>query len=508
MASAAASLKKSLPPTAAKKSPFKSAKKSKIPTPRQSRLSLKPSEVFCTEDKASSVMSEDSVSCAEEVEVVEDAVVDTTSSAVEVVVLDTVTEDLSVAERIVPEESAIIIEEVSALVSVSLPVTASGTRINTPKRAVKAKAAKSAVRVSTAQKVTVDVISCEVVESVLPMEVSEVQLNVSESVVKETVCAQEIVSVECVPAVEEVASVECAPAVEEVASVECAPAVEEVASVECAPAVEEVVSVECAPAVEEVVSVECVPAVEEVVSVECAPAVEEVVSVECAPAVEEVVSVECVPAVEIAVVDPTPARVTRSKISTPTAAVSVLLAVAAPRSSRRSCVTAAVTKSEKVIVEQTEATFPVSFENEAPVSEQEAEVSLPEASAVKGRGKRMSVASTKPAEAPSAMKRSRRGQVEVDTAVALVESSNSKDISDLTAIEIVAPIEEEPVSVVKPTPLRSSRKAQPPVTVPIEEIKSAPKAKGRLPRGVKQAIELEDEEEEEDEEALALLCDG
>jgi hypothetical protein len=460
MASAAASLKKSLPPTAAKKSPFKSAKKSKIPTPRQSRLSLKPSEVFCTEDKASSVMSEDSVSCAEEVEVVEDAVVDTTSSAVEVVVLDTVTEDLSVAERIVPEESAIIIEEVSALVSVSLPVTASGTRINTPKRAVKAKAAKSAVRVSTAQKVTVDVISCEVVESVLPMEVSEVQLNVSESVVKETVCAQEIVSVEC------------------------------------------------APAVEEVVSVECVPAVEEVVSVECAPAVEEVVSVECAPAVEEVVSVECVPAVEIAVVDPTPARVTRSKISTPTAAVSVLLAVAAPRSSRRSCVTAAVTKSEKVIVEQTEATFPVSFENEAPVSEQEAEVSLPEASAVKGRGKRMSVASTKPAEAPSAMKRSRRGQVEVDTAVALVESSNSKDISDLTAIEIVAPIEEEPVSVVKPTPLRSSRKAQPPVTVPIEEIKSAPKAKGRLPRGVKQAIELEDEEEEEDEEALALLCDG
>jgi hypothetical protein len=496
MASAAASLKKSLPPTSAKKSPFKSAKKSKIPTPRQSRLSLKPSEVFCTEDKASSVESEDSVSSTEEVEVVEDAIVDTTSSAVEVVVPDTVTEDLSVAERIVPEESAIIIEEVSALVSVSLPVTASGTRINTPKRAVKAKAAKSAVRVSTAQKVTVDVISSEVVESVLPMEVSEVQLNVSESVVKETVCAQEIVSVECVPAVEEVVSVECVPAVEEVASVECVPAVEEV------------VSVECAPAVEEVVSVECVPAVEEVVSVECAPAVEEVVSVECAPAVEEVVSVECVPAVEIAVVDPTPARVTRSKISTPTAAVSVLLAVAAPRSSRRSCVTAAVTKSEKVIVEQTEATFPVSFENEAPVSEQEAVVSLPEASAVKGRGKRMSVASTKPAEAPSAMKRSRRGQVEVDTAVALVESSNSKDISDLTAIEIVAPIEEEPVSVVKPTPLRSSRKAQPPVTVPIEEIKSAPKAKGRLPRGVKQAIELEDEEEEEDEEALALLCDG
>jgi hypothetical protein len=105
------------------------------------------------------------------------------------------------------------------------------------------------------------------------------------------------------------------------------------------------------------------------------------------------------------------------------------------------------------------------------------------------------------------MKRSRRGQVEVDTAVAVVESSISKDFSELPAIDIVAHIEEEPVSVVKPTPLRSSRKAQPSFTAPIQEVKSAPKAKGRLPRGVKQAIELEDEEEEE-EEALALLCDG
>jgi hypothetical protein len=459
MASAAASLKKSLPPTSAKKSPFKSAKKAKVPTPRQSRLSLKPADSVSSECAVPETESEDSVPCAivDIAEEVKDVALDTKSSVVEVVVSEAVTEDLLVSECNEPEESAIIIEEVKAdPLPVSLPVPPSGTRINTPKRAVKARAAKSVVKVSIAQKVTVDIISAEVTESQVP-----VQVTVSESVAEETVCAR-VVATD--------------------------------------------VSVDCLPDVEEMVSVECVSAVE--ASVECVPAVEEVASVECVPAVEEVASVECAPVVEIAVVDPTPARVTRSKISTPTvSAQGVLLAVAAPRSSRRSCVTSAATKSEKVLVEQTEAIFSVSFENEVTVTEQEAEVSLPEASAVKGRGKRMSVTSTKPAEAPSALKRSRRGQVELDSAVvAVTESSNSTGVSDLPAIEIVATIEEDPVPLVKPTPARSSRKAQPAVVVPVEEIKSAPKAKGKHPRGVKHAIELEDEEEEE--EALALLCDG
>ena len=236
------------------------------------------------------------------------------------------------------------------------------------------------------------------------------------------------------------------------------------------------------------------------------------VSVECVPAVEEVVSVQSVPVVEIALVVPTPARVTRSKISTPTVIVSAqgpAVVVAAPRSSRRSCVATAATKSEMVVVEQVEPTLPVSFENEENASEQAAEVSQPEASAVKGRGKRMSVASTKPVEAPSAIKRSRRGQgIELDSAVvAVTESSNSTDTTDVPAIEIASQnvSSEEPISVVKPTPARSSRKV--PIVVPVEEVKSAPRGRGRPPRGVKHAIELEDEEEEE-EEALALLCDG
>ena len=434
MASAAASLKKSLPPLSAKKSPFKSAKKAKVPTPRQSRLSIKPSEAVCTEEEPA-MTSEESASCAviniaEQLVEVMDVAVDTTSSGVEVVVVvpEAVAEDLSVAQCVMPEESAIIIEEEAVPVpeSVALPVPPCDVSSSTPKRSVRSKAVKSAVKLASVQKVTVT---------------AEVP-------------------------------------------------------------------------VEEVVSVECVPAVEEVVSVECVPAVEEVVSVECVPAVEEVVSVQSVPVVEIALVVPTPARVTRSKISTPTVTVSAqgpAVVVAAPRSSRRSCVATAATKSEMVVVEQVEPTLPVSFENEENASEQAAEVSQPEASAVKGRGKRMSVASTKPVEAPSAIKRSRRGQgIELDSAVvAVTESSNSTDTTDVPAIEIASQnvSSEEPISVVKPTPARSSRKV--PIVVPVEEVKSAPRGRGRPPRGVKHAIELEDEEEEEEEEeALALLCDG
>ena len=114
--SAAATLQKSLPPTSGKKSPFKSAKKIRAPTPRQSRS--KEVADACPSSSLKAVCNDSAslpadVSQAEEVAVVvEEAVV--VVEEVAVVVKEAVVVVEEVAE--VVEEVAVVVEEVAEVV--------------------------------------------------------------------------------------------------------------------------------------------------------------------------------------------------------------------------------------------------------------------------------------------------------------------------------------------------------------------------------------------------------
>jgi hypothetical protein len=113
--SAAATLQKSLPPTSGKKSPFKSAKKIRAPTPRQSRS--KEVADACPNSSLKAVCNDGAslpadVSQAEEVEVVvEEAVVVVEEVAVAVEEAVVVVEEVAV----VVEEVAVVVEEVAVV---------------------------------------------------------------------------------------------------------------------------------------------------------------------------------------------------------------------------------------------------------------------------------------------------------------------------------------------------------------------------------------------------------
>ena len=399
MLSAAATLQKSLPPTSGKKSPFKSAKKIRAPTPRQSRS--KEVIAACPNSSLKAVCNDGAslpadVSQAEEVAVVDEEVAVVVEEAVVVV-----------------EEVAVVVEEVAVVVE------------------------EVAVVVEDAE--------VAVVEEAIVVEDAEVA------------------------AVEEVAVV-----VEEVAVV--AAVVEEVAVV-----VEEVAVV--AGEVEvEVVAKEA----------EAAVVVEEVAAV-----VIEKSS------------DPTPARSTRSKVSTPSIpAPSEDLTVKKTRSTRKGAALAPVPEpSAPVVSVDTESVF--DLENTAEKAAESIITAEHEISTVtKGRQKR-GVA----VEMISTTKRSRRVQDAISAESSSVIPDNIDFADQADEVREVAP-----AVAVDPTPiksigkvLRSSKKTPLVADVPVEEVKAAGKGrgKGKATKGVMQAIELEEEEEEEElEEALALLCDG
>jgi hypothetical protein len=394
--SAAATLQKSLPPTSGKKSPFKSAKKIRAPTPRQSRSK----EVIgaCPNSSLKAVCNEvvEKVGMvAEEAEVgvvAEEAEVGVVAEEVEVVVEEAV---------VVVEEVDVVVEEVEVV----------------------AEEAEVAVVIEG------DVVVVEEVEVVVVAEEAEVA-----ALVEEVAVVVEEVEVEVVAEEAEVAVV-----------------------------VEEF----------EV----------EVVAEEA----------EVAVVVEEVAEV----AIEKSS-DPTPARSTRSKVSTPSIpAPSEDLTVKKTRSTRKG------TALAPVVSVATESVF--DLENTA---EKEAE---PEISTVtKGRQKR-GVA----VEIISTTKRSRRVQDAISAESSSVVPDNIDFADQADEVREVAP-----AVAVDPTPiksigkvLRSSKKTPLVADVPVEEVKVAGKGrgKGKATKGVMQAIELEEAEEEDEEEleeALALLCDG
>ena len=206
--------------------------------------------------------------------------------------------------------------------------------------------------------------------------------------------------------------------------------------------------------------------------------------------------------------DPTPARSTRSKVSTPSIAVqSEDITVKKSRSTRKTSAVASVpTPTVAVVAVATESVFDLESVAGTDTVVEDVISAEPVLSTVtKGRQKR-DVA----AEIVSTTKRAKRGQAS-DPPNSSAESSRivpaTIDISDQ-----VEEVKEE-VPAVDPTPsrsigkvLRSSKKTPLVAAVPEEEEKVVGKgeSKGKATRGVKQAIELEEDEEE----ALALLCDG
>ena len=245
-----------------------------------------------------------------------------------------------------------------------------------------------------------------------------------------------------------------------------------------------------------------------VVVEEVAVVVEEVAVV--VAAVEEVAVVveEVAKATGVKGSDPTPARSTRSKVSTPSITMqSEDLTVKKSRSTRKTSALASVpTPTVAVVAVATESVF--DLENVAGTDTVVEDVISAEPAlrtVTKGRQKR-DVA----AEIVSTTKRAKRGQAS-DPSISSAESSRmvpaTIDFSDQ-----VEEVKEE-VPAVDPTPsrsigkvLRSSKKTPLVAAVPEEEVKMVGKgeSKGKATRGVKQAIELEEDEEE----ALALLCDG
>ena len=279
-----------------------------------------------------------------------------------------------------------------------------------------------------------------------------------------------------------------------------------VKDVEVAVVVEEVAVVveEVAVMVEEVAVI-----VEEVAAEveEVAVVVEEVADVveEVAVAVEEVAK-----ATGVKGSDPTPARSTRSKVSTPSIAVlSEDLTVKKSRSTRKTSAVASVpTPTVAVAAVATESAFDLESGSGADTVVEDVISAEPELSTVtKGRQKR-DVA----AEIVSTTKRARRGQASDPANNSAESSSIAPDTIDFSD-QVEGVKEKEEVSAVDPTPsrsigkvLRSSKKTPLVAAVPEEEVKVVGKSasKGKATKGVKQAIELEEDEEE----ALALLCDG
>ena len=482
--SAAASLQKSLPPISAKKSPFKSAKKIKGLTPRQSKS--KEVTRTCPNFSVSAVCDlvislpidisrEDVLQAEDTVEEVEAAVVVVEEVAVEVEGASVkIEEAVALVEEaaVVMEKDVVVIDEVILVVEdAAVAVAEDVVVIDEVTVVVEEVAVKVEESVALVEEVKVEEIEVEVEEAIAQVEEDAVVVKKGVVVIDEVTLVVE----EAVVFVEEVIV-----AVEEVA-VE----VEEVTEV-----VEEV-----AMKVEEVaVEVEEVTEMVEEVDVK----------------VEEAVMVTKVMSEKGAV--PTPARSTRSKVSTPSIPLqSEDLSVKKTRSTRKASAHAPVpTPIAAAVAVATESVFDLEK-----VAESAAEGMItaePEISTVtKGRQKRGVTA-----DVISTTKRARRGQAS-DPDNTMAESSSIVP----NMIDFADQVEEvrEDIPIVDPTPsrstgkvLRSLKKTPLIPEVPIEGEKVVRKGKGKATKGVKQAIELEEgdegEDEEEEEEALALLCDG
>ena len=461
--SAAASLQKSLPPISAKKSPFKSAKKIKGLTPRQSKS--KEVTRTCPNFSVSAVCDlvislpidisrEDVLQAEDTVEEVEAAVVVVEEVAVEVEGASVkIEEAVALVEEaaVVMEKDVVVIDEVILVVEdAAVAVAEDVVVIDEVTVVVEEVAVKVEESVALVEEVKVEEIEVEVEEAIAQVEEDAVVVKKGVVVIDEVTLVVE----EAVVFVEEVIV-----------------AVEEVA-----------------------VEVEEVTEMVEEVDVK----------------VEEAVMVTKVMSEKGAV--PTPARSTRSKVSTPSIPLqSEDLSVKKTRSTRKASAHAPVpTPIAAAVAVATESVFDLEK-----VAESAAEGMItaePEISTVtKGRQKRGVTA-----DVISTTKRARRGQAS-DPDNTMAESSSIVP----NMIDFADQVEEvrEDIPIVDPTPsrstgkvLRSLKKTPLIPEVPIEGEKVVRKGKGKATKGVKQAIELEEgdegEDEEEEEEALALLCDG
>ena len=513
LVSAAATLKKSLPPTSAKKSPFKSAKKIKELTPRQSG----PRPQFSTALTAVNLFTEAAESVVAEVVIEE--VQESVESDLEI---------MRVAEEITPAIQEEVVFAEKEVETVQEEVVFAEKEVET----VQEEVVFAKKEVETVQE---EVVFAEKEVETVQEEVetvSEVVAQCDQQDVPQQVIVVESASVADIPSTISDIITESSiqgPTAESLpieVEVKILPAVE-IESADSTPlpvtrkrGKNSAVKSTAKKAVSSALSL---PAVEELeVIVEEAPvaATEQVVEVEIVPndIPAEQVQVE----VQVIATAPTPRRTTRQKNATPIIRAEEV-GIKVTRSSKKVAASTGAVLSdicssetenvpENIVAIEIESEVPV-VETQVEVAVVQIEIALAEVPVAKGRGKRSnSIVTASAVEIPSTLKRSRRGQPsESDDALEIpvtvpsdLIASAEKNVSECSAVALPTP------SRSAGRPARSSKKVVQPVEICEVEV-PVPKGRGRgRGKNVLQAIELEDdvEDEEEEEEALALLCDG
>ena len=471
--SAAATLKKSLPPTSAKKSPHKSAKKIKELTPRQSG----PRSQFSTALTAVNLFTEN----------------------VESVVAEVVIEEVQVQESVV--EIASMVDEIKSVVAEEIVSTVEEVK------SVVDEVSPAQEEVESVQEEVEVVAPCGQQENVVESEL----VTVIPSVTSTDIIVESVVHVPTDESSQVEVEVEVLPVVESADATPLPLTRKRGKNSAVKSTVKKAVSSELSLPTE---GLEVIVEVEEV-SVAVVEKVVEVENVSVPNATAEQVQLEVqeqVQEIQVAAAVPTPRRTNRLKNSTPSVRAEDVGAKVTRSSMKITAQSGAVhsdiCSSEPEIVQEN----PITAEVVVEVAEVQVEVEVASVAEVptvpKGRGKRSNLV-VSVGEVPSTLKRSRRGQ-----------PSDSDDALEIPVTEPSDPIiSKEEVSecsaAVVPTPsrsagrpTRSSKKAVQPVEIcEAEEVQVPKKGRGRNAKNVLQAIELEVEEEEE-EEALALLCDG